>query len=527
MFGQEKKRRRRLEAAFGKRPDVYFTGGDMERIRAWSDYRREREDGYSVDDVTWHDLDMDRVFRRIDPGLSTPGEQVLYDTLRHPALTGEEYGRRARLIAFMEARPEKRLEVQAVLDRLGRTRRSDLCTAFAPEAGGRSLFGIYVTLSIAFVASLVLGVLGVIPIMAAILLMSFNMALREFMLRRVRREFDTLNYSVAEVFALRRVQRLGAPDLDRELAGAYEALKKLRFVLHTGGISGMDTGNVGDLLASLLLLDLITYEYLKNKLWAHQKDLMAVIEGLGRLDTAIAAASWRAGMDVYAVPDIAFDGSAQLHIRGMVHPLLDAAVPNDLDLGGPMLLTGSNASGKSTYLRTALLNVLLAQSLCTAAAESYQGGVFTLYSSMALEDDLLAGESYYVTEIKSIRRILTAAERERPVLCVVDEVLRGTNTAERIAASSAILETLFDAGVLCLAATHDLELCALLAGKCRMCHFAETVGEDSMRFDYRLREGPARSRNAIRLLGLMGFDAALVDKAERRAKRYLETGAWE
>ena len=146
---------------------------------------------------------------------------------------------------------------------------------------------------------------------------------------------------------------------------------------------------------------------------------------------------------------------------------------------------------------------------------------------MALEDDLLAGESYYVTEIKSIRRILTVAEQERPVLCVVDEVLRGTNTAERIAASSAILETLFDAGVLCLAATHDLELCALLAGKYRMCHFAETVGEGSMDFDYRLREGPARSRNAIRLLGMMGFDAGLVSKAERRAKRYLETGAWE
>ena len=526
MFGREKKRRRRLEAAFGKRPDVYFTDGDMERIRAWSDYRREREDGYSVDDVTWHDLDMDRVFRCIDPGLSTPGEQVLYDTLRHPALTRAEYGRRARLIAFMEGEPKTRLEVQVILDALGRTRRSDLCTAFAPEARGRGRLALYGALAAAFAVSLVLGALGVVPIVAALLLMSFNITLREFALRRVRREFDTLNYSVAEVFALRRVQKLGIPDLDRELTGAYEALKKLRFVLRTGGVSGMDTGDAGDLLASVFLLDLITYEYLRNKLWTHQKDLMAVIEGLGRLDTAIAAASWRGSMDVYAVPDISFDGSAELHVRGMVHPLLDAAVPN-LDLGGSMLLTGSNASGKSTYLRTALLNALLAQSLCTAAAESYRGGAFYLYSSMALEDDLLAGESYYVTEIKSIRRILTAAEVERPVLCVVDEVLRGTNTAERIAASSAILETLFDAGVLCLAATHDLELCALLAGKCRMCHFAETVGEGSMDFDYRLREGPARSRNAIRLLGMMGFDAGLVARAERRAKRYLETGAWE
>lgn len=385
MFGRDRKRRRRLEAAFGKKPDVYYTDGDMERIRAWSDYRREREDGYSVDDVTWHDLDMDRVFRRIDPGLSTPGEQVLYDTLRHPALTQAEYGRRVRLIAFMEGEPKTRLEVQVILDALGRTRRSDLCTAFAPEARGRGWLAVYAALVAAFAASLVLGALGNLPIVAAIVIMSFNMALREFALRRVRREFDTLNYSVAEVFALRRVQKLGISDLDRELTGAYEALKKLRFVLRTGGVSGMDTGDAGT--------------------------------------------CWR--------------GRA---------------------------ITSRRSSPSAASCR---------------------------------------------------RR------RRKDPSCAWWTRSCGAPTPPSASRRPAILETLFDAGVLCLAATHDLELCALLAGKCRMCHFEQTVGEDSMDFDYRLREGPARSRNAIRLLGMMGFDAALVAQAERRAKRYLETGAWE
>ena len=525
MFGRERKRRRRLEAAFGRKPDVYFAGGDMENIRAWSDYRRAREDGYSVDDVTWNDLDMDRVFRRIDPGLSTPGEQVLYDTLRHPALTEEEYGRRARLIAFMERDSAKRLDIQVILDKLGRTRRSDLCTAFAPEPRGRGRMMVYAVLSAAQVVSLALGALGVVNILAAVVIFSCNAVIREMALRRVRREFDTLNYSVAEVFALRRVQKLALPAVDREMEEAYKALERLRFVLRTGGVSGMDGGDAGDLIASALLLDIITFEYLKNRLWTHQADLMAVIDGLGRLDTAIAAASWRKSMDHYAVPELTF-GADTLHARGMVHPLLEDAVPNDLELGGSMLLTGSNASGKSTYLRTALVNALLAQSLCTAAAEVWRGGAFYLYSSMALRDDLLAGESYYVTEIKSIRRILAAADRERPLLCVVDEVLRGTNTAERVAASSVILETLFASGAKCLAATHDLELCGLLAGKCGLYHFSETVGQDSMVFDYKLREGPARSRNAIQLLGMMGFDPVLVEQAEVRARGYLDTGTW-
>lgn len=156
---------------------------------------------------------------------------------------------------------------------------------------------------------------------------------------------------------LRRIRRLKIPALDRELAAAHKAMDGLRFVFRTGGLSGMDNGDVGDLIATAFMLDLICYEFLKNRLWVHQEEL-----------------------------------------------LTDPA-PNDLEMGEGLLLTGSSASGKSTYPRTALLNALPAQSLCTAAARPWRGSAFYLYSSMALEDDLLAGESYYVTEIRSIRRL--------------------------------------------------------------------------------------------------------------------------
>ena len=528
MFGRERKRRRRLEAGFGKKPDVWYTDGDMDRVRAWYDWRREREpDTYSVDEVTWHDLDMDRVFRRIDPGLSTPGQQVLYDMLRHPALDREEYERRARLIALMEKEPGLRLDVQTILDRLGRTRRADMCTSFAPEARGRWRLALYLGMLAVFFGAAALALSGAVNASVPALVFTANVLVRDRVMRRIRREFDSLNYCVAEVFALRRVRKLRAPALDRELVDAYGALDQLRSALRTGGLSGMDRGDVGDLLASALLLDLIIFEFLKNRLWARQAALRTVFRTLGELDAAIAAASWRRSMDVWCEPELAFDGADGLTARGMVHPLLEDAVPNDLDLGRPMLLTGSNASGKSTYLRTALLCALLSQSLCTAPAESYRGGAFYIYSSMALADDLLAGESYYVTEIRSVRRILEAAETRRPILCAVDEVLRGTNTAERIAAASVILQALADAGAKCLAATHDLELCSLTGDSYDMYHFTETVGEGEMTFDYRLRPGPARTRNAIRLLELMGFDPALTEKAHARAARFLDTGVWE
>ena len=129
-------------------------------------------------------------------------------------------------------------------------------------------------------------------------------------------------------------------------------------------------------------------------------------------------------------------------------------------------------------------------------------------------------------ETRSLKRILDAAAEPGAVFCAVDEVLRGTNTVERIAAASAVLETLADRGALCLAATHDGELGPLLAGRYAEGHFTEQLEGDAIFFDYRLRPGPAVTRNAIELLRIMGVEADVVDRARRRAGRYLDTGRW-
>ena len=145
---------------------------------------------------------------------------------------------------------------------------------------------------------------------------------------------------------------------------------------------------------------------------------------------------------------------------------------------------------------------------------------------MALNDDLLAGESYYIVETKSLKRILEEINGSVPLLCTIDEVLRGTNTVERIAASSKILEIIAKRGALCLAATHDIELCELLSMQYEMYHFEEQVGINEMVFDYKIRYGKAVSRNAINLLKLMGFDESIVSGAHERANSYMEKGIW-
>lgn len=173
------------------------------------------------------------------------------------------------------------------------------------------------------------------------------------------------------------------------------------------------------------------------------------------------------------------------------------------------------------------LNALLAQTIHTCTADFYSGSLYRIMTSMALRDDLEGGESYYIVEIKSLKRILDAArEGSAPVLCFVDEVLRGTNTVERIAASTQILRSLSRPGVLCFAATHDIELTELLADCYDNYHFEEEIMEGDILFNYILRSGKAMTRNAIRLLGIIGYENAIIEEANALAAHFLETGNW-
>ena len=525
------KLKQRLQTAFGKVPDVHYFAGDMDYIRAYYDFRQENGlDPFLLDDITWNDLNMDQVFKRINQKRCTSGEQYLYYMLRTPALDAEDYERRRALIQFAQSDPQRRLKLELILARLGCRRRADLCRAFYPSAHGIGKLLFYLALFLFFVCSVAAALLR--PHFGALCLLlsiTLNLYLHEFRKRRSLDDFDTVNYGVSMIFAMRRLRALHDAELDAHLRPAYESLDRLQSVIRTGGVTAAaNNGGLEDIVLSITLLDLITYEFLKNKLGRCRDDVFTIHEHLGRLDAAISVASYRASVDSYVEPALCFDAGAPASIRAvsLIHPLLSDPVANDLITERSILITGSNASGKSTYLKTAALAAIMAQSIGTVLAQSYEASAFCVLTSMALNDNLLGGESYYIVETRSLKRILDASKAPAPLLCVVDEVLRGTNTVERIAASSEVLQALSDGGTICLAATHDIELCELLSGSFRMFHFEEQVGRERMQFDYRIREGKATTRNAINLLRLLGFDEQIVQNAHARADRYLERGSW-
>lgn len=201
-------------------------------------------------------------------------------------------------------------------------------------------------------------------------------------------------------------------------------------------------------------------------------------------------------------------------------------MPNSLSISRPALITGSNASGKSTFLKTAAINSIFAQTISTCLASKYESSYFRIYSSMALKDDLLNQESYYIAEIRSLKRILDGLNDQYPLFCVIDEVLRGTNTIERIAASSEVMRYLSGKNCICLTATHDIELVSILDGLFDNYHFQESFIGDTLVFDYKIYPGKSNTRNAIKLLEIMGYPEDTVKAARNKAERFEQKGGW-
>ncbi len=216
-------------------------------------------------------------------------------------------------------------------------------------------------------------------------------------------------------------------------------------------------------------------------------------------------------------------GAAAISARGLAHPLIapHEAVPNDVTVGPEgtvLLITGSNMAGKSTLLRAIGANVVLAQAGAPACAASLTLPPLKVASCMRVADSLEDGVSLFMAELRRLRLVVDVAREAASssgavprVLYLLDEILQGTNTAERQVASRRVLHHLIAAGAIGAVTTHDLELATTLdlAAAARLVHFREvldgTATEARMDFDYLLRPGPATSANAMRLVELVGL----------------------
>lgn len=509
-------------------------------------YLHHRRD-FQIDDITWNDLDLDRLYARMDSTCSASGEEYLYYLLRTPAMEPASLPYRQAQYDWFEggAHEEERLRLQEILTGLGHAGRYSLYDYidFTASLGERSNAPHYAAAAAPFLAFLLMFWNTGVGIVALFLVFAINLWSYFREKGKIAPYFQVFGYILRLLDCARALEREKCPAFSEETAQIPELLRGFTafrrgssLLLGSAGGSADPLGIALEYVRILFHLDLIKFNSMLGQMRGRQEEIGALLTVTGRIDACISLASWRETLVRHAEPELTEvpagasdsrggedfspggDAEEPFLVEDLIHPLLTEPVCNSLAAKRPVLLTGSNASGKSTFLKAAALCALLSQSTGIAPAGRYRGRFFRIYSSMALRDSLQDGESYFIVEIKSLRRILQASGGAKiPVLCCIDEVLRGTNTVERIAASAEILRCFALEGTLCLAATHDLELTGLLADVYDNYHFGEEILDGDVRFSYRIAPGPSTSCNAIALLAALGYDRTLVARARARA----------
>ncbi len=248
---------------------------------------------------------------------------------------------------------------------------------------------------------------------------------------------------------------------------------------------------------------------------AHARDWLSA---LGEVEALAALATLAHDNPGWVMPEFV-DGPPRIEASALGHPLLsdETRVSNDVAVGPPgtfLLVTGSNMSGKSTLLRAIGTNVVLAQAGGPVCATRMRLTPVDVWTSIRIDDSLEAGVSLFMAELRRLKRIVDAARdpaRPRPLLYLLDEILHGTNTAERRIAARRVLTYLLNAGAIGAVTTHDLTLAddPALDGPAQRVHFTERFeqrnGAMTMTFDYTLRAGLSTSANALKLLAMIGL----------------------
>ena len=518
-----------IRDSFGKSSGRKLTEARKDSLKKNLDmFLSFKKEGEYIDELTWSDTGMEDIFLQMDNCLSSAGEEYLYRQLHDLSSCEEDILCTDKIVTELYSDESLRMSLGKALNELGfvkdRSLPEYLDKILATDHILNPFFHIFA--DILYVLAIIVTVFKPAVGVFFILLILIMQVSSYFSFKRKAEECLCGFSMIMGLASMGKVLPAGQPSetgkLIDELSGE---LKKIRLkttfsavVINSGSNA---TGGFFSMLFTYINLlfhfDLIAAEFLLRKIESSKDTILSAYERTGYLDMCLAVSSYRAFLEkkgAFCIPE--FNNDKCISIMDGFNPLIDSPVANDAFNKGGVLITGSNASGKSTYMRMIAVNAILAQTISTCPSKCYKGSLFHIYSSIAVNDSILKGDSYFMAEIKSLKRIVDASNNAgRPVICFIDEIFKGTNTAERIAAADAVLHYLREKGVLVYAATHDHELTSLAADMYENVHFSEKIEGDDVLFTYKLEKGPSVSTNAIALLRKNGFPAEVIARSEK------------
>lgn len=523
-----KKLKARLIDSFGKTPEPKKC--EFESIDNYHRYKKTHiGNSEAIDNITWDDLDMNLIFKRINTCLTSVGEEYLYDALHQVQIGEYTLLKREQLISCLENNPDGRLKLQMNLAKLGKCNYSGIAS-FIFDANAKILknpliYNILTLIPVIFIFISVFNTqVGILGFMLSSILNGFVYYGTK---AKIERELSAIRYFSSVLHCLNKICKIKefetAPFFS-ELRKSFNTFKHLRTKI--SGILQKDFSDMAifaEYIKIIFLIDIRNYNKAVRRISEFSDDFHTLYKCMGEIDMAICILSFRKSLPFYCRP--VFHSENSICFEDLYHPLLLVPVPNSGKISRNSIVTGSNASGKSTFIKALAVNGILAQTIYTCAANAFKLRPSLIITSMAVRDNISEGDSYFIKEIKSLKRILDKVHRTA-CICFVDEILKGTNTIERIAASAAVLKYLHNTDCLCVTASHDIELTHILRNEYDNYHFREYISDDGIHFDYKLKQGPSQTRNAVKLLHYMNFDNNIVEEAEAMVNKYIEFKIW-
>lgn len=529
--------KKKIDDDWGKEAGNKYAPGDLSSIAGY--FKNTKSEAFHIDDITWNDLDMDSIFKKFNRTHTSMGEEYLYSMLRVPLLSVSELEEREKLIDFFAKAPTDRKKMQFVLAHMEKKRGVELSDYFTGENKAlcidslkRNLYRIIPVINLFFLVCMAINFYAFLTLFIISMITTTTIYYKTK--GELEHRLEAISFISQFIIAASRLAALDVKQMGALNKRLLEGLPKIKHI--TKYSSWLYTDSVNPLLEYikiLMLAEVNSFNRIMVTLSEQKAVIRDIYEVIGTIDACISIASVRAGINGKYDKEQAAHWSGwtrpvfmkenRISAKNIYHPLISDAVTNTLDTEKNVLLTGSNASGKSTFLKTIAVNAILAQTVATCFAQNFSIPLLRTYTSMALRDNIYEGESYYIVEIRSLKRIIDALNGEIPVLCVIDEVLRGTNTIDRISASSQVLSYL-GSKCLCFAATHDLELTHMLGKSFQNFHFSEKVENKNVLFDYKLKEGASGTRNALLLLEAAGYPEEITAGAYSLACELAEKG---
>ena len=428
-----------------------------------------------------------------------------------------------KLIEFYTRNEKERLNTQYILHAL-----SEKGAYYIPELIQTSLlqkpkwFGILKPLSICNLLALILIPFLPVAFLTFLGITSINFVIHFSNKARLipyLRSFPQLYKLLNVVQALGRSEEL-REDYDK-VRSSLKDLKKLKSKLSLLGGQNTNFDDLSvlgwalfEIIKICFLLEPIFLFSLLSKLESKKGKVTTLINFIGIVDTAISIASIRRTEDIAWCHPSFINESKTLLAKDVYHPLLPLSIKNSIELkNNSVLITGSNMSGKTTFIRAIGLNFLSGSILNTCFATSFSYKPGPMYSAIRINDDLMNDKSYYLEEVTTIKEMIEKSKEDEQCIFFLDELFKGTNTIERIAAGKAVLTHLNAKSHLVFISTHDIELSELLDDSFKTIHFTETVENLELAFDYKIKKGPLRKGNAIKLLAAKGYPKEVIKEA--------------